>query len=189
VIAASCSAGRARTIAGPVDGRIHGFHRPRRHRDGAAPYHRAVLDERDLEIIAALQEDARATYTDIGRRVGLAASSVHDRVRKLERSGAITGYRAEIDAERVGLFVTALIALTPIDASHPDDLPERVQDFPEVEDCYSVAGEANYVLKVRTHTTADLEDLIRRLREKAEVQTRTTVVLSTPFERRPVRPT
>jgi len=148
-----------------------------------------MLDERDLEIIAALQEDARATYADIGRRVGLAASSVHDRVRKLERSGAITGYRAEIDAERVGLFVTALIALTPIDASQPDDLPERVQDFPEVEDCYSVAGEANYVLKVRTRTTAELEDLIRRLREKAEVQTRTTVVLSTPFERRPVRPT
>lgn len=154
----------------------------------APTYHPGVLDERDLEIVAALQEDARATYADIGRRVGLAASSVHDRVRKLEQAGAITGYRAEIDAEHVGLFVTALIALTPIDASQPDDLPERVEDFPEVEDCYSVAGEANYVLKVRTRTTADLEDLIRRLREKAEVQTRTTVVLSTPFERRPLRP-
>ena len=161
----------------------------RRLRRTAAPYHTRVVDERDLEIIAALQEDARATYADIGRRVGLAASSVHDRVRKLERSGAITGYRAEVDAEQVGLFVTALIALTPIDAAQPDDLPERIQDFPEVEDCYSVAGEANYVLKVRTRTTADLEDLIRRLREKAEVQTRTTVVLSTPFERRPVHPT
>jgi Lrp/AsnC family leucine-responsive transcriptional regulator len=147
-----------------------------------------VLDDRDLEIIAALQEDARATYADIGRRVGLAASSVHDRVRKLEQMGAIRAYRAEVDAEKLGLFVTAFIAVSPLEASQPDDLPDRVLDLPEVEDCYSVAGEANYILKVRTRTTSDLEDLIRRLREKGEVQTRTTIVLSTPFEGRPVRP-
>ena len=159
-----------------------------RAREPSGAYHPHVVDERDLEIIAALQEDARATYADVGRRVGLAASSVHDRVRKLEELGAIRGYRAEIDAEAVGLFVTAFIAVTPLDASQPDDLPDRVHDFPEVEDCYSVAGEANYLLKVRTRTTSGLEDLIRRLREKGEVQTRTTIVLSTPFEGRPLRP-
>lgn len=147
-----------------------------------------MLDERDLEIIAALQDDARATYADVGRRVGLAASSVHDRVRKLERLGAIRGYRAVVDPEALGLFVTALVAVTPLDPTQPDDLPERVRDFPEVEDCFSVAGEANYVLKVRTKTTGDLEELIRRLREKGEVQTRTTIALSIPFEGRPVRP-
>ena len=160
--------------------------RPDRRR--VAAYHPGVRDERDLEIIAALQGDARATYADIGRRVGLAASSVHDRVRKLEELGAIRGYRADVDAEKVGLHVTAFIAVSPLDASQPDDLPDRVLDLPEVEDCYSVAGEANYLLKVRTHTTSDLEDLIRRLREKGEVQTRTTIVLSTPFEGRPLRP-
>jgi Lrp/AsnC family leucine-responsive transcriptional regulator len=152
------------------------------------PYDTDLLDERDLEIIAALQEDARATYADIGHRVGLAASSVHDRVRKLEHLGAIRGYRAIVDPEAVGLFVTALVAVTPLDPTQPDDLPERVRDFPEVQDCLSVAGEANYILKVRTKTTSDLEDLIRRLREKGEVQTRTTVVLSIPFEDRPLRP-
>ncbi|HYU58159.1 MAG TPA: Lrp/AsnC ligand binding domain-containing protein, partial [Actinomycetota bacterium] len=68
------------------------------------------------------------------------------------------------------------------------DLPERIEELPEVEDCYSVAGAENYVLKVRTRTPADLEDFLRRLREKAGVQTRTTVVLSIPFEHRPVRP-
>jgi len=57
-----------------------------------------------------------------------------------------------------------------------------------VEDCFSVAGESNYVLKVRTRTTGHLEELIRRLREKGQVQTRTTVVLSTPFEDRPLSP-
>jgi Lrp/AsnC family leucine-responsive transcriptional regulator len=147
-----------------------------------------VLDGRDLEIIAALQDDARATYADVGRRVGLAPSSVHDRVRKLEQQGAILGYRAVIDPGSLGLFVTALVAVTPLDPTQPDDLPDRVRGFPEVEDCLSVAGEANYILKVRTKTTADLEELIRRLREKGEVQTRTTVVLSIPFEGRPLRP-
>ena len=68
----------------------------------------------------------------------------------------------------------------------PDDLPARVHEFPEVEDCYSVAGEFNYVLKVRTRTTGDLEDLIRRLREKGGVSTNTTIALSTPFEDRPL---
>ncbi len=147
-----------------------------------------MLDERDLAIIAALQDDARATYADVGRRVGLSPSSVHDRVRKLEQSGVIRGYRAVVDAESMGLFVTALIAVTPLDPMQPDDLPDRVREFPEVEDCLSVAGEANYILKVRTRTTSHLEELIRRLREKGGVQTRTTVVLSIPFEGRPLLP-
>jgi Lrp/AsnC family transcriptional regulator, leucine-responsive regulatory protein len=153
-----------------------------------APYHAWVPDERDLAILAALQEDARATYADVGRKVGLSPSSVHDRVRKLEQSGVIRGYRAVVDPEALGLFVTALIAVTPLDPMQPDDLPERVREFGEVEDCLSVAGEANYILKVRTRTTSHLEDLIRRLREKGGVQTRTTVVLSTPFEGRSVVP-
>jgi len=147
-----------------------------------------MLDERDLDIVAALQEDARATYADIGRRVGLSASSVHERVRKLERTHVIRAYRADVDPEALGLFVTALIAVTPLDPTQPDDLPERVREFREIEDCFSVAGESNYVLKVRTKTTSDLEELIRRLREKGEVQTRTTIVLSVPFEGRPLSP-
>ncbi|MEX2275442.1 MAG: Lrp/AsnC family transcriptional regulator [Actinomycetota bacterium] len=147
-----------------------------------------MLDERDLDIVAALQDDARATYADIARQVGLSPSSVHDRVRKLEQAGVIRGYRAIVDPEAIGLFVTALIAVSPLDASQPDDLPERVQEFREIEDCFSVAGESNYVLKVRTRTTEGLEELIRRLREKAGVHTRTTVVLSTPFERRALHP-
>ena len=147
-----------------------------------------MLDDRDLAIIACLQEDARATYADVAARVGLSASSVHERVRKLEAAGTIRGYRAVVDPEAIGLMVTALIAVTPLDPRQPDDLPERLGDFGEVEDCLSVAGEANYVLKVRTRSTSDLEDLIRRLREQAGVATRTTIALSIPYEGRPVRP-
>jgi Lrp/AsnC family leucine-responsive transcriptional regulator len=145
-----------------------------------------VLDERDLEIVTALREDARATYADIAARVGLSASSVHERVRKLEANGVITAYRAVVEPESLGLFVTALIAVTPLDPQQPDDLPERLADVPEVEDCLSVAGEANYLLKVRTRSTNHLEELIRRLRDKAGVSTRTTIALSIPFEGRPV---
>jgi Lrp/AsnC family leucine-responsive transcriptional regulator len=148
--------------------------------------HARVLDERDLAILTALQADARATYADVGSKVGLSASAVHDRVRKLEQQGVIRGYRAIVHPEAVGLFVTALIAVTPLDPHQPDDLPARVRELSEVEACYSVAGEANYVLKVRTRTTGDLEDLIRRLREKAGVTTNTTIALSIPFEDRPL---
>ncbi len=147
-----------------------------------------MLDDRDLAILAAVQDDARATFAEIGKRVGLAPSSVHDRVRKLEQAGVIRAYRAEIDPQAVGLFVTALVSVTPLDPTQPDDLPDRVLDFHEVEDCHSVAGDENYILKVRTRTTGDLEDFLRRLREKAGVRTRTTVVLSVPFERRPILP-
>ena len=150
-------------------------------------YDGVMLDDRDLDIVAALQADARATYAVVAGRVGLSASAVHDRVRKLEQQGVIRGYTAEVAPESLGLFVTALVAASPLDPRQPDDLPERVAEFPEVEDCYSVAGEMNYVLKVRTGTTAELEDLIRRLREKAHVATRTTIALSIPFDGRPLR--
>jgi Lrp/AsnC family leucine-responsive transcriptional regulator len=132
-----------------------------------------VLDERDLAILSALQADGRATFAEVGAQVGLSASAVHDRVRKLEHQGVIRGYRALLDPEALGLFVTALIAASPLDPQQPDD-------------CLSVAGDENYVLKVRTRTTGDLEDLIRRLREKAGVATKTTIALSIPFEDRPL---
>lgn len=146
------------------------------------------MDAKDRVILEVLQDDARATYADIGARAGLSPSSAHDRVRKLERRGVIQGYGARVNAAAVGLDVTALVSVMPLDPSEPDDLPDRVVEFAEVEDCYSVAGHENYILKVRTGTTGDLEDLLRRLREKGGVQTRTTVVLSIPFEGRPLRP-
>ena len=146
------------------------------------------MDTKDRAILEILQEDARATYAQIGDRVGLSPSSVHERVRKMERRGVIRGYRASVAPEAIGLGVTALISVMPLDPTQPDDLPDRVEGFAEVEDCYSVAGHENYILKVRTRTTGELEDLLRRLREKGGVQTRTTVVLSIPFEDRPLRP-
>jgi Lrp/AsnC family leucine-responsive transcriptional regulator len=143
------------------------------------------MDARDRTILRLLEEDARLTYAQIGARVGLAPSSVHDRLRKLERRGAIRGYRAVVDLEQVGLPITAFVAL----ALRPESsagIPERVAEFGFVESCYSVAGDNSYVLLVRAPSTKALEEVLDALRSKLEVTTRSTVVLSTPFERRPM---
>jgi Lrp/AsnC family leucine-responsive transcriptional regulator len=144
------------------------------------------MDRRDEAILSLLQRKGRATFAEIGKEVGLSPSSVHERVRKLEQSGVVRAYRAEVSPEALGLFVTALVSVMPLDAKQPDDLPQRILEFAEVEDCHSVAGDENYILKVRTRTTSELEDFLRRLREKAGVHTRTTIVLSTAFEHRPI---
>ena len=74
------------------------------------------------------------------------------------------------------------MSVTPLDPSAPDDIPERLQDISDIEECHSVAGDESYILKVRVATPSDLEELIARIRGAALVATRTTVVLSTPWE-------
>ncbi|MDQ3646516.1 MAG: Lrp/AsnC family transcriptional regulator [Actinomycetota bacterium] len=141
------------------------------------------LDDADRAILALLEADARMPYGKIGASVGLAASSVHERVRKLERAGIIRGYRAEIDHARAGLPITAFVSLA-LQPSSPADIPSLIAGFPLVESCYSVAGDNSYVLTVRAPSTFELEELLDGLRAKLEVVTRSTIVLSTTFERR-----
>jgi Lrp/AsnC family leucine-responsive transcriptional regulator len=141
------------------------------------------LDAKDRMILGSLERDARSTYAEIGARVGLAASSVHDRIRKLERTGAVRGYRAELDFEQVGLPITAFVSIA-LQPTSPPEIPARVAEFELVESCYSVAGDNSYVLVVRAPSTKALEEVLDGLRAKLEVTTRSTVALSTPFERR-----
>ena len=141
------------------------------------------MDAKDRMILGSLERDARSTYAEIGARVGLAASSVHDRIRKLERAGAVRGYRAELDFEQVGLPITAFVSIA-LQPTSPADIPARVAEFELVESCYSVAGDNSYVLVVRAPSTKALEEVLDGLRAKLEVTTRSTVALSTPFERR-----
>jgi Lrp/AsnC family transcriptional regulator, leucine-responsive regulatory protein len=143
------------------------------------------VDPKDRMILRSLERDARLTYARIGASVGLAASSVHARIRKLERRGVIRSYRAELDLEQVGLPITAFVSLA-LRPTSPQDIPARVAEFPLVESCYSVAGDNSYVVIVRAPSTKALEDVLDGLRAKLEVTTRSTVVLSTPFERRPM---
>ena len=143
------------------------------------------LPDLDRRIVRLLAEDGRMSYTDLGRVTGLSTSAVHQRVRRLEARGVIRGYAAVVDAEAVGLPLTAFISIRPIDPSAPDDAPDRLADIPEIEACHSVAGDESYILKVRVGTPTALEGLLARIRAAANVSTRTTIVLSTPFESRP----
>ena len=154
---------------------------------GLAPLCQAspVEDETDRQLIRLLAADGRMSFADLARETGLSTSAVHQRVRRLEQRGVITGYRASFDPRAIGLPLTALIDLTPLDPAAPDDIPERISDIAEIESCWSVAGAASYVVKVRVPEPADLEDLLARIRSAAGVSTRTTIVLSTAFEGRP----
>jgi Lrp/AsnC family leucine-responsive transcriptional regulator len=145
----------------------------------------AGVEDTDRAIVRALTQDGRLSYTDLAEKVGLSVSAVHQRVRRLEQRGVIKGYAARVDHEALGLPLTAFIAIRPIDPSQPDDAPDRLSLLPHIEACYSVAGEDFYLLLVRVASPAGLERLLQEIRTVANVITRTTVVLSTPYEGRP----
>jgi len=145
------------------------------------------MEDLDRRIVALLSRDGRMSYTDLARETGLSTSAAHQRVRRLEQRGVIRGYVAVVDAAELGLPLTAFISIKPIDASQPDDAPQRLADLPEIEACHSVAGDESYILKVRVADPGELEGLLARVRAAANVSTRTTVVLSTPYEARAPR--
>ncbi|TYL56051.1 Lrp/AsnC family transcriptional regulator [Nocardioides sp. BGMRC 2183] len=144
------------------------------------------MESIDRQILELLATDGRMSYTDLGRATGLSTSAVHQRVKRLERRGLILGYGATVNHAEIGLPLTAFISIRPIDPSQPDDCPERLEGIKEIESCWSVAGEESYVLKVRVGMPVELEDLLARIRSAANVSTRTTIVLSTYYENRPV---
>jgi Lrp/AsnC family transcriptional regulator, leucine-responsive regulatory protein len=144
-----------------------------------------VVEEIDRRIVSLLSRSGRMSFTELARQAGLSVSAVHQRVRRLEADGVITGYVALCDPEIIGLPLTAFVSIKPFDAAAPDDLPERLRHLTAIEACHSVAGDENYILKVRVASPAALEELLQQIRGAANVATRTTVVLSTPFENRP----
>lgn len=144
------------------------------------------IEATDRKILQLLAADGRMSYTDLGKATGLSTSAVHQRVKRLEQRSLIKGYGATVNHAEVGLPLTAFVAIRPIDPSQPDDCPDRVRGLPEIESCWSVAGDESYLLKVRTETPEALEGLLGRIRAVANVSTRTTIVLSTYYENRPV---
>ena len=143
------------------------------------------MEEIDRRIVSLLSRNGRMSFTELARQAGLSVSAVHQRVRRLEADGVITGYVALCDPQEIGLPLTAFVSIKPFDPSSADDAPERLASLSALEACYSVAGEENYILKVRVASPAALEDLLQQIRTLASVSTRTTVVLSTSFENRP----
>ncbi|MCD7101346.1 Lrp/AsnC family transcriptional regulator [Pseudoclavibacter sp. 13-3] len=143
------------------------------------------MDSIDQVIVTALSTDGRSTLARLAEVSGLSTSAVQSRVQRLERDGTIRGYRAVIDHEAVGRPLTAFIEITPFDPAAPDDAPERLRGVSGIEACYSIAGDASYLLLVRVAAPSVLEELLQQIRSAANVSTRTMVVLRTYFEGEP----
>jgi Lrp/AsnC family leucine-responsive transcriptional regulator len=145
------------------------------------------IDSIDKAILLHLQEDSRIAYSDLAERVGLSVGAVHERVKKLERKGAIKRYRIEVDPEALGLKLTAFIAVQLDGNSTCRSVLPELSLLPEVAEVHSVAGEIDVVLKIHTPDTKTLQDLLYRIKCIAGISRLTTrVVLSTELEGRPL---
>lgn len=145
-------------------------------------------DSVDRAILTAISRDGRATLSQLSEAVGLSVSAVQSRLRRLETRGVISGYQAILDPEQVGTPLSAFIEITPLDPAQPDNAPELLEHLDAIEACHSIAGDASYMLFVRVASPRALEGLVRDIRLAANVSTRTTVVLQTYYEHRPIIP-
>ena len=144
-----------------------------------------MIDEIDWKILGELQENARITFAELGRRVGLTTPAVIERVRKLEDAGVIKGYRAEIDTAKVGLPITAFIrmSISGVDYSHIIEVAEQSK---EVLECHRGTGGDSFILKVAVADVEHLQTLIDRLTPYGI--TTTSIVLSSPVKSRVIEP-
>lgn len=142
-----------------------------------------ILDETGWQILGELQQNARISFSELGRRVALTPPAVAERVRRMEETGIIAGYRAHPGHERIGLPITAFIRWTATgnDCAY---LGEVAKNIPEIIECHRVTGEESYVVKVVVRSVEHLEELIDRLMPYGE--TKTSVVLSSPVTHRAV---
>ncbi|GGJ19060.1 Lrp/AsnC family transcriptional regulator [Deinococcus roseus] len=141
------------------------------------------LDQTDLKILHALQENARASFAEIAKQVGLTAPAVTERIRKLEHAGVITGYRTELDLRQLGFDVQALIL---IEVTYKDEqaFMRYAGEKQEVLECHHLLGQSAFSLKVCVKKMLDLEALIRELMKFG--QTTTHILLSEVVPRRSV---
>lgn len=149
------------------------------------------LDHTSLKILDLLALDGRMSYQALADEVGLSRPSVMERVKRLEESGYITGYHARIDRPRLGRPVTAFVAVRYPSSSAEGEEPEirALADHPDVLECHHVAGDDCYMIKVAAPSLEKLEQVLRSLKvPERQVSTRTTIVLSTVFEKPGVRP-
>jgi Lrp/AsnC family leucine-responsive transcriptional regulator len=140
-----------------------------------------LLDAKGWAILRELQLDARLSFSELGRRVGLSTPAVAERVRNLQSAGVITGYRADVDPKKLGLPILAIVRLNVVG----DVLPRvtaLVRGLPEVIECHRGTGGDSFTIKAAVATVAHLEALIDRLTPFGT--TSTSIVLSSPVERR-----
>lgn len=140
-----------------------------------------LLDETGWQLLQALQENARLSYSELGQRVGLSSPSVADRVHKMEEAGLITGYHAEVNLARLGLPVMAIIRLGSMAGQNCSRVAIRVSEITQVLECYRVTGSDSVVLKVVAASIDHLERIIDQL--SLHGLPVTSIVLSQPTRR------
>jgi len=142
-----------------------------------------LLDQVGWDILRELQEDARIPFSELGRRVGLSAPAVTERVRRMEEAGIIKGYRAEINLKRVGLSVLALVRLNT--SMHPHGCKQFLKmapSIPEIIECHRITGSDSYLMKVAVPSLEDLEKVLDQINVYGA--TTTVIALSSPVEQR-----
>jgi len=144
-----------------------------------------VLDAIGWRILCELQENARISFSELGRRVGLTPPAVAERVRRLEEAGIIAGYRLDLNIERLGLALLAMVRLAPRNAS-PSEIKQAVAGMQEVLECHHVTGEDCYILKIAVPSVRELEGLLERLLKFGN--TTTSIVVSSPVTGRVIGP-
>jgi Lrp/AsnC family leucine-responsive transcriptional regulator len=142
------------------------------------------MDASDSKVIRLLQANGRESWARLGEELGMTGPAAAERVKRLEEKGVIRGYSALVDAESVGATLTAFVAVTLERPEHRKPFLKRVGKLAEVQECHHVAGDDDYLLKVRSRGPRDLDRVIsEELRSVAGVfRTRTTIVLSTAKE-------
>ena len=145
-----------------------------------------LLDDTGWQLLRALQQNARLSYSELGQRVGLSSPAVAERIRRMEDAGIISGYHAEINRSKLGYPITAIIRMSTSPGDQCTRFATFVQDIPEVLDCYRVTGSDSLIMKVMAASVEHLESLIDRL--SAHGQLTTSMVLSAPVTKRVVTP-
>lgn len=143
-----------------------------------------LLDGISWKLLLELQEDARLSYAELGRRVGLTTPAVIERMRRLEEAGIIVAYRAEIDTKKVGLPITAFIRMS-VSGNVTERITNLVRELSEVLECHKGTGGDSFIMKVAVSSVEHLESLIDKLTSYGT--TSTSIVLSTPVERRVIK--
>jgi Lrp/AsnC family leucine-responsive transcriptional regulator len=141
------------------------------------------LDPTNRLLIAELQRDGRLSLAELGRRVGLSSPSVAERLSRLEASGTITGYRAEVDPRAIGLSLSAIIRVRP-SPGQIGNVADLARDTPEVVECHRVTGEDCYVMRAHLRDVLHLEEVIDRFTVLG--QTTTSIMQSSPVPGRPI---
>ena len=149
------------------------------------PKNQSSPDETGLAILRELQANARATFSEIGRKVGLSPPAVAERVYKMEAAGIITGYHAAVNPGVLGHDILAFISLTTLSARYKE-IFAFAENQGEILECHHISGNESLILKVTAQSIAHLDCLVERLGRYGE--TKTSIVLSSPVSKKPFLP-